>query len=196
MRRGLIALLAVALATGAGIAAASEFVVPAAPVVVDPDPPALLPGPDEPLAGTVADDPDGGPQWAVRTYVSQTQLLCAEAGRLYGGIFGDLDDNGRFVPRPNGPTGTCGDGDVDALIAAARRVAAHAGRPARTVVFGASERRPREIVLDAGAGEPARDLPIGARGSFIGVLDGVREGPLALVATLADGQTERVELGP
>jgi hypothetical protein len=196
MRRGLIALLAVALATCAGIAAASELVVPSAPVVVDPEPPALLPGPAEPLTGAVADDPDGGPQWAVRTYVSQTQLLCAEAGRLYAGIFGDLDDEGRFVPRPNGPTGTCGDGSVDPLIAAARRVAAHAGRPARTIVFGASEREPRGIELEAGDADAPRALPIGARGSFIGVLEGLREGPLVLVARLADGQIERVELGP
>lgn len=191
---GVIALLAVALATGAGIAAASELIVPAAPEVVDTDPPALLPGPGEPVLGALAEDPAGGPQWAVRTYISETQLLCAEAGRLYGGMFGDFDDEGRFVPRPDGPTGTCGDGGVDALIAVARRVAPHAGRPARTVIYGASERGPIDIVLEPGGGEPARDLPVGARGSFIGVLDGPRDGPLALEAKLADGETERVVL--
>jgi hypothetical protein len=189
--RPLLAVLTLALATGAGIATASELVAGGEPP--DVQLPELLPGPGAPVPGAVAADPDGGPAaWAVRTYVSQTWLLCAEAGRAVNGAFGDIDGEGRLVARPPGPTGTCADPHSDPLIATVRRIA---GPPERTVVFGASGREPRSVTLAVGE-DPPLPLPVGARGSFIGVLEGLRDpASVRLDATLGDGTAAHLGFG-
>ena len=69
IRRPLVAVLTLALAMGAGIAAASELVVGRDPP--DPQPRGLVPGPGAPVPGPSAPDPAHGPPWAVRTYVSE-----------------------------------------------------------------------------------------------------------------------------
>ena len=186
------ALLAIALllaATGAGSATASAF-VDGGEVSFEREPEHLLPGPAELAAGARAADPAGGPAWAVRTYVSRTGRLCAERGRVAAGEFGDLGEEGRLEPRPAGPTGVCADPGRDPVVAAVDRVAAHGAAPARTVVFGASLRRPARAVLRP-EGAPELELPIGARGSFIAVLPGLREpATLPLAVELHGGGVE------
>lgn len=190
MRRAVIAVALMLAATGAGIAAASAVVNREAPFEQAPD--RLLPGPAELLTGASAADPAGGPDWAVRTYVSRTGLLCAERGRLAGDVFGDLDEQGRLEPRPAGPTGSCGDAAEDPVLAAVDRIAAREGRPAVTIVYGASLRRPRTAVVSPGDGPP-ESLPIGARGTFIGRFDGLRDPEtLPLEVTLAGGEVVRI----
>ena len=190
MRRAVLAVVLMLAATGAGIAAASAVVKRDAPFEQEPD--RLLPGPAELMTGARAADPAGGPDWATRTYVSRTGLLCAERGRLSGDVFGDLDAEGRLEPRPGGPTGSCGDPGVDPVLAAVDRIAAREGRPAVTVVYGASLRRPREVVVTPEGGPPV-SLPVGPRGAFIARFDGLRDPEtLPLEVTLADGKVVRI----
>jgi hypothetical protein len=179
MSRTVALLVLMLLATGAGIAAASTLI--AGSTTSEPAPEHLLPGPAELMVGARADDPSGGPEWAARTYVSRTGLLCVERGRLVAGIFGDLDAEGRIEPRPGGPTGICGDpADV---VAGVEQLPARGGDPDRTVVLGASLRRPSSVTVTP-AGSPPVELAAGSRGAFIGVFPGLRdprELPLAVV---------------
>ena len=190
MRRAVVLFVLMVAATGAGIAAASTLV--SGEPSFEPAPEHLLPGPAELTVGARAPGAAAGPEWAVRTYVSRTGLLCAERGRLVGDVFGDLDEDGELEPRPAGPTGVCGDTDRDPVVAGVERIAAQGDVPASTIVFGASSGRPRAATILPVGGAPPVDLPIGARGSFIAVFEGLRDPPtLPLEVTLADGRTLR-----
>ena len=185
MRRALIAIVLVLAATGAGIAAASTFV--GAPPAFESAPPHLLPGPAELMVGARLPASPGGPEWAVRTYISRTGLLCVERGRLQAEVFGDLGAGGRFQPRPPGPTGICGDPQDDLVVAGVEQAPARGEEPARTFVVGASLRRPTSVTV-AAEGAPPTELVPGHRGSFIGAFEGLREArELPLEVTLADG---------
>jgi hypothetical protein len=185
MRRTLLAVVLVLAATGAGIAAASAFV--SAPPAFETAPPHLLPGPAELVVGARVPPSAGGPEWAVRTYMSRTGLLCAERGRLSGGVFGDLGEDGEFQPRPAGPTGLCGDPQENAVIAGIEQAPARGEEPARTFVIGASLRRPTSVTV-AADGAPPTELEAGQRGAFIGAFPGLRDArDLPLEVTLADG---------
>jgi hypothetical protein len=178
MRRALALIALMVLATGAGIAAASSLV--GTSPEFEPAPDHLLPGPAELLIGATAED-----DWAVRTYVSRTGLLCVERGRLRAGIFGDLDARGRLVPRPPGPTGICG--DPDSVVAGVEQLPARGDEPARTFVLGASLRRPSTVTVTPPDGPPV-DLPAGPRGAFLGVFPDLRgASELPLGVDLADG---------
>jgi len=189
MRRAIALLVLMIAATGAGIAAASTLV--SGEESFEQAPEHLLPGPAELMIGAHAPGPRDAPEWAVRTYVGRTGLLCAERGRLAAGIFGDLGRDGELEPRPAGPTGTCGDTGREPVVAGVERIAAQGDAPASTIVFGASLSRPTGATVLPAGGEPV-DLPIGARGSFIAVFDGLREPrSVPLEVTLADGRTLR-----
>jgi hypothetical protein len=185
MRRALLAIALMLAATGAGIAAASTLV--GGPAPFESAPAHLLPGPAELVVGARAPDAGGRAQWAVRTYISRTGLLCVERGRLQAGVFGDMDGGGRFRPRPAGPTGICGDPREDAVVAGVEQAPAMGDEPARTFVIGASLRRPASVTVRPEGG-PEAGLAPGPRGSFVGVFEGLREAPeLPLAVTLADG---------
>ncbi len=185
MRRTLLAVVLVLAATGAGIAAASTFV--SAPPAFESAPPHLVPGPAELVVGARLPPSAGGREWAVRTYISRTGLLCAERGSLSGGVFGDLGEDGQLQPRPAGPTGICGDPKENPVVAGIEQAPARGGEPARTFVIGASLRRPTSATV-AAEGEPPTELALGSRGSFIGAFSGLREArDLPLEVTLADG---------
>ena len=191
MRRALIAVVLMVIATGAGIAAASTIM--AGPAAFERAPEHLLPGPAELMVGARSPGAGGEPGWAVRTYVSRTGLLCVERGRLQADLFGDLDEQGRLEPRPAGPTGICGDAGRDAVVAGVEQLPAHGEDVAHTVVLGASLRRPTSAVVTPAGGAPV-DLPLGARGSFIGVFAGLRPAEdLVLTVTLAGGDQVRFD---
>ena len=185
MRRVLLAFVLVLAATGAGIAAASTFV--SAPPAFESAPPHLLPGPAELVVGARVPAPAGAPEWAVRTYISRTGLLCVERGRLRAEVFGDLGEGGQFQPRPAGPTGICGDPQDDVVVAGIEQAPARGEEPARTFVIGASLRRPTSVTV-AAEGEAPTALAPGPRGSFIGAFTGLRDArDLPLEVRLADG---------
>ena len=188
--RGLLAIVLMVAATGAGIAAASAFVPARQSGEAEPD--HLMPGPAEPLLGPRSADPTGAAEWGVRTYVSRTGLLCVERGQLAGPVFGDPDDEGRVQARPAGPTGICGTASSP-VVAGVERVAEHEDLPARTFVLGVSLRHPRSVTVTP-VGEPPVELPIGARGSFIGVFEGLRDAEdLPLTVELKDGDVTRID---
>jgi hypothetical protein len=191
MRRPLLAAAMLVLATGAGIATASALIPEAERFETAPE--HLRPGPAEVLVGARTPDPAGGPDWAVRTYVSRRGGLCAELGRLQGGVFGDVGQDGAFAPRPEGATGTCAGDPAERLVVAIRHVQANEGQAARTVLFGASARGLRDLRLSP-RGEPGRDLAVGARGSFVAAFAGTRpETDLPLAASFRDGGVQAVD---
>jgi hypothetical protein len=191
MRRPLLAAAMLALATGAGIATASALMPESERFETAPQ--HLLPGPAQVVVGARAPDPGGGPDWAVRTYVSRTGGLCAELGRLRGGVFGDVGADGAFVPRAEGATGTCAGDPAEPLVAAIRHSPATQREAARTVLFGASARGLRELRVSP-RGEPDLDLAVGARGSFVAAFAGTRpEQDLPLAARFRDGAAQRVD---
>lgn len=188
--RALLAIVLMLAATGAGIAAASALVPARQSGEAEPD--HLMPGPAELLLGPRSADPAGAAEWGVRTYVSRTGLLCVERGRVAGPVFGDLDGEGRVRARPAGPTGICGTASSP-VVAGIERVAEHEGLPARTFVLGVSLRHPRTVTVAPVGGTPVV-LPIGARGSFIGVFEGVREAEdLPLTVELSNGDVTRID---
>jgi hypothetical protein len=189
MRRALLAVVLMLAATAAGIAAASTFVPAGSTGEQGPD--GLEPGPADLIVGASTLDPTRPVEWGVRTYISRTGLLCVERGRLAGPVFGDPDAQGRIRERPAGPTGICGEA-ADPVVAGIERVAAHDDEPARTFVLGASLRHPERAFVTPREG--AVELPLGTRGSFIGVFEGVRESQdLPLTVILADGATTRID---
>jgi hypothetical protein len=191
MRRPLLAAAMLVLATGAGIATASALIPETERFETAPE--HLLPGPAPVVVGARAPDPAGGPDWAVRTYVSRRGGLCAELGRLRGDVFGDVGADGAFAPRHEGATGTCAGDPSERLVAAIRHAPATDGEAARTVLFGASGRGLRELRVSP-RGEPGLDLAVGARGSFVAVFAGIRpERELPLAASFRDGAAERVD---
>ena len=190
MRRALLSIVLMLAATGVGIAAASTFIPTATTGEHGPD--ELEPGPADLIVGARSGDPSRPTEWGVRTYISRTGLLCVERGHLEGTVFGDPDPRGRIRERPPGPTGFCGDAG-DAVVAGIERVAAHDDEPARTFVLGASLRHPRRAFVTRPS-EAAVELPIGARGTFIGVFEGIRhpeEVPLTVV--LANGEATTID---
>lgn len=188
--RSVLAIVLMLVATGAGIAAASALVPAGSSGEAEPD--HLTPGPAELLLGPRAADPTGPIEWGVRTYVSRTGLLCVERGRLSGPVFGDPDREGRVRARPAGPTGICGAASSP-VVAGIERVAEHEGLPARTFVLGVSLLHPRTVTVTP-LGETPVELPIGARGSFIGVFEGLREAEdLPLTVALANGDVTRID---
>lgn len=184
LRPGASLLASIAGATVLGAAAASALVGPPAPPA--PANPAPVPG-----TGRVdrsEPDPDGGPDWAVRLYESETGAACVELGRTSGGRFGRLDDDGRLEPLPLRAAGACANLAVDPLVLAVNRVAARAAQPARTIVFGRAGAGVVAVRVRRAGAVPARPA-LGAGGGFLLPLAGLLEpSRLPVSVTLSDGR--------
>lgn len=190
MMRAPVAMALMLVATGTGIAAASAIVPAGSPGEEGPD--ALQPGPAELIVGARSEDPSRSASWGVRTYISKTGMLCVERGLVAGPVFGDRDEHGRVRERPAGPTGICGE-PWNAVVAGVERVAAHDDEPAMTFVLGASLRHPQRAVVHPAGARPV-ELPLGARGSFIGAFEGIRDPEeLPLTVFLADGSAAEID---
>jgi hypothetical protein len=106
--RGVAVLAACLAATGSALAASGVFqtgtpVSPEVTPVATVDDGAPIPGSVRLLALRVA-DPDGGPQWGLRTIKTTRGLMCVQLGRIVDGRIGVLGeagafhDDGRFHP--------------------------------------------------------------------------------------------------
>lgn len=150
-----------------GVSAASAFVGSPAPSV--PQSPVARPGTDR--IEQIAQDPEAGLQWAVRSYVSASGASCAEAGRLKSGRFGQVDGTQAFREAPAQEAGTCADLRQEPLLLAVNHYPAGEGRAARTVLFGHAGPDVVDLVV-TGPGGAERRLARGAGGGFILVLAG------------------------
>jgi hypothetical protein len=105
-RRAAIIAIAIAVAL-AGVAGAARLIGVGEPVKDTKDYPARLhPAGSEEIA-VRAQDPSGGPAWAVAVYDAKNGQQCALAGRERGGVLGLQVSRDEFRPFANGTTGMC-----------------------------------------------------------------------------------------
>lgn len=129
-------------------------------------------------------DPEGGPDWAVRTYASVGGDPCVEVGRTDGRNFGRANGRGEIEHQPAEQQGTCAARSQRPMQVVISRYAA----PERTVVFGQAAQEVARITVARNGG--AIEVPLGKRGTFLLVMRGVlAAGELPVTAYLSDGST-------
>jgi hypothetical protein len=146
--------------------------------------------PDSVVIGARTGDPRSGPDWAVRVFTTESGRQCVDAGRYERSAFGPISADGRRVEHlPADLQGVCGAPGALPGQGAVMRFAARRGQPERTVVFGRAHQQVVAARL-VRPGEAAADLPLGAEGTFIAVLEGLHD-PRDLAVELVgqDGTT-------
>jgi hypothetical protein len=142
-----------------------------------------------------ADDPAGGPKWALRVGRSRTGAICSTVGREVGGEFGLIGLDNRFRPLAEGAVDSCGierrgaSSLIGARVMDARRVA-----DVRTLVSGVAGEGLRAVSVDAGGRRHKVD--VGPGGTFVLALPGYPENlALDVMLRFADRRQERHPLG-
>lgn len=187
MRVRRLTLPAAMAAACCGGAAAASAITGSAPSHVHDEVDArhLRARPGTEILGASADDPVGGPQWAVRRSSSETGSLCVEIGRFDGRVFGAIAGDGTVTSQPLADHGTCATAEGGPLVVVARFAATDA-LDARTVVYGHVGQDVRRVVVRAGAHE--REVPVGAGGTFVWPVTGIRDpGDITIEATSTAG---------
>lgn len=138
-------------------------------------------------------DPDGGPEWAVRSFLAERLVgrvgkahvvgrnRCAQLGRLYRGSFGWIDDRGTFRPASIGYAGApidCGsrlpDRHREPFFNAFHRLITPddggAPRVGRAVVWGVAGPAARRVQVRTADGRALRG-PTGPQNVVLEVLD-------------------------
>jgi hypothetical protein len=163
-----------------------------------------------------ADDPDGGPAWALRTYRARyapargvprrfhsVRPFCVQAGRIVDGRFGWIDGSRTFRPAGydfrDAPTG-CAPGVPGAgrraifkAITLADEVDTPEGRLTRTIAFGAGGRGTSGVELTV-AGRSERPRTSRGGGFLAFASAGVRPGDLRVRVRYGRGRGQT--LGP
>jgi hypothetical protein len=191
LRTIVLIISAIAFAVVGGVAVAS---------VLLPTPPSLVGQEASEPAGTsfnlgpVVADPEGGPDWTVRTYPSKTNWTCAEAGRTDGKSFGraGLDDQIHALALPE--LGSCADVKKDKFALWVNHYPAIGDDEARAVVFGAVAPEAVGVALTLDGSK--KELPV-TRGAFVDALpESSVTGGAAVTVTFADGSTHDTTLRP
>jgi hypothetical protein len=181
---------AVVFCVCAGVASASVLVpLPGADSISGPD--ALQPDGGSVATGATAADPAGGPDWAVRVYRSKTGQTCPEAGRVYDGDFGVVDDAGRFTALPVAPSGSCNDLEHNVAAFAVNRYAETRTQGLRSVLFGVVSSNVRSVTLRIAGSVQSLEL---VGGSFLVVRADDELDDSRLDFTSTDGKTTSYEL--
>jgi hypothetical protein len=142
-RRRAGGLLAAGALVAAGAAGAAELILTGEPVkdtrrgIVA----GYRPGPGREQLSVVARDPDGGPAWGVKVFISRNHRRCAIAGVVNGVALGTLS-GGRFHPYPADLAGTCA--RTGRPFGAVQRVGD------RTLVFGLARPGVRRVTIAVG----------------------------------------------
>ncbi|CAA9481297.1 MAG: hypothetical protein AVDCRST_MAG85-690 [uncultured Solirubrobacteraceae bacterium] len=180
--------LAVAIATVAGVAAASALTAGdnGHDHAGDERSPGLTPdGGPMTREGSEA-DPRGGPPWTALVFESETGRTCWITGRVKDGRFGSIQRDGTFVQRSAYDGANCAD-----LDGGHYGVALATGGPQDDpdLVSGVVDDTVRRVSLLQGRG--SRELRVSDRGSFVAVL-GEKAGPadIRVQFAFADGSTE------
>lgn len=138
-----------------------------------------------------ANDPAGGPPWALRISRSTTGYTCTTVGQVRDGNFGLIGIDGHFRLLPEGVTDACAN---EAPLVGARVVAADTAGEVRSIVYGVGGSQLRSVTLVTTDG--SRLLKLGARGAFVAALAGYPEDRAIRVhLTFAGGRSERHDLG-
>jgi hypothetical protein len=142
-----------------------------------------------------ADDPAGGPKWALRVGRSRTGAICSTVGQEVGGEFGVIGLDNRFRPLAEGAVDSCGlERRGTATLVGARVMDARNVAGVRTLVSGVAGNKLRDVrVLAGGRNQEAK---IGPGGTFILALSGYPENlGVDVRLRFANGLYERHALG-
>jgi hypothetical protein len=198
-RRSLLLAAALALIVAGSAMAGTLYVLRGSPI---PAPEERDAGPAQTVApGTSvvlplrADDPAGGPPFAMRIARSRTGLICATVGQIEGGDFGLVGLDRRFRPLAEGAVDSCGERrDNAASLVGARVLDADRRADVRTVVSGIAGPNLRSAQVRTGA--TTRTLELGPGGTFISVIRGYPEDVGVRVRLrFADGHVESEPFG-
>lgn len=139
------------------------------------------------VIGATAPDPDGGPDFAVRVYPSQTGQTCPEAGRVKDGVFGQQYEEG-WQPLELSSAGACSDLDTQPVGFAISNHPAAGDMPSYVLVYGAVSADVVSVAITIDG--KSRDLSLSS-GTFLAPtrLEALALG-VTLTLTLRDGTTE------
>jgi hypothetical protein len=139
-----------------------------------------------------ADDPGGGPAWALRVGRSRTGAICTTVGQEVGGEFGVVGLDDRFRPLADGAVDGCG--KEGSTLIGARVFDARRAADARTVVNGVAGPDARSVSVAAIGRD--HEAAVGPGGSFLVGFAGYPENlGLDVRVRFADGHVERHPLG-
>jgi hypothetical protein len=148
------------------------------------------------LAGLDAPDPDSSnPDWDLRLSRTKNGETCTAVGQVLDSRFGIVGLDHVFRALPLGSVDSCGIDTPDGpLLAGAHDFVGAKPSEARTVLSGVAGRGARSVSAYA-AGEPRRELRLGADGSFITVYAGEAEALRPrLVVIDGDGRSHTIAL--
>jgi hypothetical protein len=188
LRTIVLVISAVAFAIVGGVAVASAL-LPTPPSLVGQE--ASEPAGTSFIQGPVVADPDGGQDWTVRTYPSQTDWTCAEAGRTDGETFGRVGSDDEIVPLELPELGSCADVEADKFALWVNHYPADGGHEARAVILGAVATEVAGVALSTDGTH--KELPV-AHGAFLAVLAESSLAGAVVTATFADGTTRETTL--
>jgi hypothetical protein len=149
-----------------------------------------------------ADDPEGGPPWAVRRFTSNAaESECAELGRIVDGAFGWIDGHGTFRPARAGlhqAPDLCYQPDLLAKIGAqtvGTTTVAYpppgSPRPSRGITWGVAGPEIRAIRPEGGP-----EIAVTKRGAFLAVSDTPPKTYPKGELIRRDGSVRRYDYGP
>lgn len=190
LRTVVLVISAMAFAVVGGVAVASAL-LPTPPSLVGQE--ASQPAGTSFALGSAVADPDGGPQWTVRTYPSKTNWTCADVGQTDGRTFGRVDSGDEVHPLELPELSSCADLTEEKFAIWVNNYRATADREARAVVFGAVAPEVNSVSLTIDG--TRKELPV-TRGAFIDALPQSSLAGTVVTVTLADGTTHETTLRP
>lgn len=191
MRRRLWIALAMLLAIGSGIAAASVVTTGSASEQPSGGRDELPTG--DVVTGESVPDPRGGYPWAVRIFDGETSDRCIVAGRTDGKAFGPVDATGELHDPGPVPHGSCGDPADEPVQAAVMRFGDSAGTGPRSVFFGVAA--PNVTSIEVHASGVTRPVTLDSARTFLVVSDELTAGGVWSVDVgLSDGSTRSYQL--
>ena len=191
MRRRLRIALAMLLAIGSGIAAASVVTTGTASEQPSGGRDELPSG--DVVTGESVSDPRGGYPWAVRIFDGDTSKRCIVAGRTDGEAFGPVDATGEIHDGGAVASGSCADPAAQPVQAAVMRFGDNAGTGPRSVFLGVAA--PTVTSVQVRASGVTRPVTLDAARTFLVVSDELTaEGAWTVEVGLSDGSTRSYRL--
>jgi len=143
--------------------------------------------------GAQADDPRGGPRWAVRILDRNAGSRCIAAVRMQNGVVGSVDEDGRLVPTPAVRTGSCADPRSEPLQLALARIGGRGASGPRSVLVAIADSSVAAVAVVGPDG--ARSVKLDASGSFLVVYEGLAAvDSWSVTVTMNDGTSRDYHL--
>jgi len=178
-------------AAAAGVAAASVLTSSSA-VSQTPVPRDELPAQTDEL-GAQADDPRGGPRWAVRILDRTAGSRCIAAVRTQDGVVGSVDEAGHLSPTPPVRTGSCADPRSGPLQLALAQIGGAGAMGPRSVLLAIADSSVAAVAVAGPDG--SRPVQLDASRSFLVVHEGLAAvGSWSVTITMNDGTSRTYHL--